>query len=1346
MQGARADCVGHLPQLLFFPNIFRFARHMPKKSDQRDNAKNQENGSGVDSLRSSLPKLAEGRREKARQKGHRQEVSAWVAGGQGLSPEKIAEELGRSIQKQRHAAAASPEALGAQDLLLSAFNEAVAERESAWFEKNGISPDASQWSVAETLRVIARATEGKASEPHFLRGAPLGGAAARAMHESFTRGFSPEFVQATAHVADQWMNSERSRERSQSRASFDREFRAAPFNSREAERWSQLLMHALDRGRIRQARFDMERLLLDGDERDWVRVVGDALAAASNLREEGEAMGGQGWRTGYDRPARLGGMSGEASNRRFGVAFTEECEREGVPPEIALAGARHFFLSQISAVEDIARSEAQIQKAEGVGVETLAEQSAREKAAVWWDQASERVALVSRSLDDWLPLLGSLAEKAFVAEIMAPQSGIWPLVQAASLSGEDNGSAGMLSADFFDRWLAADQVPGRAAWKDANFSELTQTMAAQWAAAFAQTQRKLSDIGLAPELAGQWATQSWGNMRSRSQNSRGSVPDPIEMALEAASPMSESERAALLEKVHEKITQAEPEGFAALARRRLGLDVLRTVEKEIAASDWADALIRERREENGETILAVANAFSVLVGAENWRVLAEPSEMDLLNAAIERQKEGMADGFAQGITQPLGWFSSEASVSERNKDARDKMLQETFFSLIKKLSTRSGAELARETAAQKDARLALLAQEGDRSELLAKRPDALWQAVCAKLDQRAGLAAGHFAPIAQVTNEMMLESDEHWLRSSFLATLSKVAENPLEVARLRSQSAAGQLAVHTGVRMNWPMSERLEQRLKAHLESHGLTNAAWRLLRRMPSNAVPSLFERAQGHGFALAGSLAAREIALVFNAASEAGLSEASAAALLGVSKRPSRAAHRQKPQRLWEKVGLAVGLPTPLLNEEDGARVSEAFKKAPRPWIGKHLADSADNKPKKFDPRRVEKIAEEDAREWALAVETSRSCLPGREESDTERATRLEVTRALAEWALEQEAKARAQGLAGEALLEARDVVGGMVSDLGDWLSQDLGAREALPKRFGTSALVERMRDWHQRLARQKALEDASVYAAAIRSAAAKMIREGHAASGEDVEAAIKEGRWPMAAERVDGLGIELAQRLEEGLREAQGQARALANDEDAKSLAREIHEKALAEAKEAPFAGWVAVGLADHVALHDEGAAMSHCVSSYAEKCAQAISRVFSVQDPEGQRVGTLELRRESESWQGGKSGEEEPRWSVVQYRGKHNHSIRNPTALLFAQKVALAYGEAAAVNRRAKKLEARENDLAGTTMAAGNGATILADASKSSAAAVDLLAQRLLAQRGVEPAEKKDFSAVKKSPGA
>lgn len=82
--------------------------------------------------------------------------------------------------------------------------------------------------------------------------------------------------------------------------------------------------------------------------------------------------------------------------------------------------------------------------------------------------------------------------------------------------------------------------------------------------------------------------------------------------------------------------------------------------------------------------------------------------------------------------------------------------------------------------------------------------------------------------------------------------------------------------------------------------------------------------------------------------------------------------------------------------------------------------------------------------------------------------------------------------------------------------------------------------------------------------------------------------------------------------------------------------------------------AIELRDGAELFDEGKAMSHCVASYAGRCAQGSSRVFSVRIG-GARQTTLELTPVGVSdldFSSVSSRQRVKRWELSQNRGKHN----------------------------------------------------------------------------------------------
>lgn len=99
--------------------------------------------------------------------------------------------------------------------------------------------------------------------------------------------------------------------------------------------------------------------------------------------------------------------------------------------------------------------------------------------------------------------------------------------------------------------------------------------------------------------------------------------------------------------------------------------------------------------------------------------------------------------------------------------------------------------------------------------------------------------------------------------------------------------------------------------------------------------------------------------------------------------------------------------------------------------------------------------------------------------------------------------------------------------------------------------------------------------------------------------------------------------------------------------------------------PMAGLEAVALTDGGMLWDEGKAMHHCVSSYAERCQQGTRRIFSILK-DGERHGTLELLREDDS----------SPWRVGQLLGRCNAPIEAESSRAFARSVCSQYLQAEA----------------------------------------------------------------------
>src|SRR5476651_1233281 len=212
---------------------------------------------------------------------------------------------------------------------------------------------------------------------------------------------------------------------------------------------------------------------------------------------------------------------------------------------------------------------------------------------------------------------------------------------------------------------------------------------------------------------------------------------------------------------------------------------------------------------------------------------------------------------------------------------------------------------------------------------------------------------------------------------------------------------------------------------------------------------------------------------------------------------------------------------------------------------------------------------------------------------------------------------------------------------------------------------------------------------------------------------------GRWPFRASRA------LSWKLADSPRQPSPISRKIAQSPTwPPQSARRVAEKqahALASAAQTPLAGWVAVGLATEIELKNEGVAMSHCVGSYVTDCATAKSRIYHVTNPAGRSVGTLELKVDEHASKRG-----DWVWSVAQFKGANNALISNPTAKLFAQKVAEAYGAAARANRLGLR-PARETAKTDSGRALDNNPRESAPEIASGMPRDEALGQRLTARR-------------------
>ena len=115
--------------------------------------------------------------------------------------------------------------------------------------------------------------------------------------------------------------------------------------------------------------------------------------------------------------------------------------------------------------------------------------------------------------------------------------------------------------------------------------------------------------------------------------------------------------------------------------------------------------------------------------------------------------------------------------------------------------------------------------------------------------------------------------------------------------------------------------------------------------------------------------------------------------------------------------------------------------------------------------------------------------------------------------------------------------------------------------------------------------------------------------------------------------------------------------------------------------PQTGFSSIPLTDGGMLWDEGKAMRHCVSSYAEKCQEGGARIFGILR-DGERFATLELGVDADG-----------RWREAQLKGKCNDSIADERALEFTSQIRQKYQAAHDVKMaNAAKATPESNNIA------------------------------------------------------
>ena len=811
--------------------------------------------------------------------------------------------------------------------------------------------------------------------------------------------------------------------------------------------------------------------------------------------------------------------------------------------------------------------------------------------------------------------------------------------------------------------------------------------------------------------------------------------------------------------------------FGQAARMMLGLEGDGYPADFFVGGAWARPLLNAQATPDGGARLFIPDALAVLARDGHWQ--AAPSEA-LLASVESTSPANNTEASAPRSAPPLanehnrlpkmiyGWrsaFSSAWSESvQKTLETPDKKarLLHSSATALRYLTAHAAPGAARDIAPDED-------QAKQMSELattnrLANLPfkaalfddthnglpagrdvyTGLWiglaQAVDSVANELTGVAsAAPTTPIAQIAFSIAGDDVQRNVHSRWLSALDWAGQNPEIARKLHAQNAASRFSLAFGFRSGGILDERIEQRAKALWESEGLSPAAWRLLAKTQAAAadflIPDLGDapwsmNARGD-FDLENKTLPwmRNLAALLNAATDANLPPEHARALLALSQHEGYSMDTR-----WFALETALALPTrPETGRESAERKAEEEKQIAKitcEWRRK-IDQKITRALKKPDIKRIQALREELAAGVPnTEIEAKKPERPApRVETEAQRSIRLELTRALGAWAAESFDPSSPRVSVGHGLRRAeQERFFSKLGDLKDWLTRDPDARERLPRRFGVNALFERQRRWHDDLAREQAMIGAERLVAQVRKHAHDAVKFGHAPDIAAVEAAVQAVQWPMAIPRVEGIELEASRLTQTALADL-AQDRAIAHLAPAER-ARRVAEKqahALASAAQTPLAGWVAVGLATEIELKNEGVAMSHCVGSYVTDCATAKSRIYHVTNPAGRSVGTLELKVDEHASKRG-----DWVWSVAQFKGAHNALISNPTAKLFAQKVAEAYGAAARANRLGLR-PARETAKTDSGRALDNNPRESAPEIASGMPRDEALGQRLTARR-------------------
>jgi hypothetical protein len=830
-----------------------------------------------------------------------------------------------------------------------------------------------------------------------------------------------------------------------------------------------------------------------------------------------------------------------------------------------------------------------------------------------------------------------------------------PLGPAALASDE--------SAFRLARWLRAARQPGAASPK---LAQASRDWMAKWGEVCAAKQGRALACGWPADF--QWALQAGEVDDSDAAWMAGQAPNGPETAATALSVawhelsqgrpgQGQERRNAEADAAHQQFAaQLREQGFAGAVdgmRAFAGpVGELQEIVEGLASKGWAEQWIQETAAPLGQSALAIGGLMRLrMAEGGGWTVHGSPfpdikDKNDEAGAAsmledlelgqrFSRLAGSLDNGWKRGVERAMEKLYPGRGGGQRGSVRSNEA--EWVWAALRKAAIRedpkSGLLLAREAeSAARDGSIEATMGAAARA-LFAARIDAWLEKQGAQAI--AGAAFELFGPAEPMRDPGV------WAQA-----MAAMGRSPEQAARMIGQGGAGAFAIRAGIGMREAFDERIEQRVKAKMAEKGAEiGAGWRLLSKMSPLAGARLGARA-GRGAAL---LAAR-----------------------GGARRAGEAAEAEEAG--WQSLREIGSVLDELARAGVSAEQAEALTLSGDAWRFLNddpleFLDRVARFPVAVAAERLEMTAEAREMERKEAMEPAAV------------ARRHETLRALGEWAKKVCAEPNA-GAAATAAREGDEATGDAANkaaaaeraralrekgravrdglqDLGDWLRENPAELERLPRRFGASALFARARRWHDELARLKSLRGPEKIAAQVRLSSQKAVAAGHAASEAEVEAAATAASWPLAIERVDGQSA-LAQRLAE-------QREAAREKENGQACDAEIEAQAAAS----PIAKWTAVGLASEEALAAEGSRMGHCVGSYGEACAKAMSRIFQVVTPEGKAIATLELRRDERE-----HGEV---WANKQLRGSHNQAVTNPDALEFAEEVARAYTRAMAKNR-------------------------------------------------------------------